>query len=324
MVGCLEQTAQMLRTFSKAHSTQKGYTTGWNHYLKFCAEEGYDVWMPYASPGTEVFAQQSMRLVLFVSYLFHLDVGAKSIGQYVNGVKKIHRRYFAHDVLEHHDEYQIQKKGVANFQRKHGRKVNQKAPFTWDMLERSHSFLDTRIPDDDLFLTVLTTGVSFLLRSSELLQGTIHSIKRKDVRFRKSAEGTVLAVTIIIQSSKTSSVPVSKTLPNTGFFSTASMLHRWMTRTKSFPLWCPLFQGMSYARFNRRFKQLTSEMGLSSPGVSFASQSLRRGGATSMFNSGVSPLYIREWGRWSSDMWVTVYARLNMAKQLSLGQIFCG
>ena len=100
------------------------------------------------------------------------------------------------------------------------------ATFTWEILEDSHSYLDPRHQDDDSFLTILTPGVFSLLRSLELLQGKEHIIRRQDVRFRTSAEGALLSVTIIIRSLKTESEPVSEMLPNMGPFSAARMLHR--------------------------------------------------------------------------------------------------
>ena len=69
-------------------------------------------------------------------------------------------------------------------------------------------------------------------------------------------------------------------------------------------------------------KDLGVLLGIKDAKTKLASHSLRRGGATSLFNAGIDAMYIREWGRWSQDMWVTVYAQLSFDRQLELTKAF--
>lgn len=83
-------------------------------------------------------------------------------------------------------------------------------------------------------------------------------------------------------------------------------------------------KGDSGSKFNEDLKGLGVLMRVKNARQVLASHSLCREGATSLFNAGVSATYIREWGRWSRDMWVTVYAQLSFDRQLELTKAFPG
>ena len=306
---------------SREASTISGYKTGWNHWLAFCQEFKYsNVYMSYAAPNTRVFRLQSRRLSFFVTFLDRRKIQADTVSAHVNAVMKHHERRFFSDVLRHHKFHRLLIDGIKRRNAKEGKFVARKLPFTWDLVTKSRKFLNPHNFQDSRMFAALKTGVAFLLRASELLPGTRHSIRRNSVRFTWS-KGEVTAVTIVIHSSKTSSTPVSKTLANDGPDSVCQVLYEFLSMTRGLPS-DPLFAGLSYTKFNSDLKDLGVLLGIKDAKTKLASQSLRRGGATSLFNAGIDAMYIREWGRWSQDMWVTVYAQLSFDRQLELTKAF--
>ena len=223
-------------------------------------------------------------------------------------------------MLAHHRFHRLLIDGIRRRDAKNGRKVDRKMAFTWAHVKRTREFLNPYSSKDMQLYTALSTGVSFLLRSSVLLPGTDHSLLRSSVRFR-SVLGALKAVTIVIHSSKTSRTPVSRTLLHNGPQSTCQLLFNYLQRTKGAPS-SPLFAGLSYRMLNENLKSLGELMGIPNARCRLASHSLRRGGATSLFNHGIPPMFIREFGRWSQDMWVTVYAELSFDQQLALTQAY--
>ena len=265
---------------------------------------------------------QARRLSFFVTYLDRRKIQADTISGHVNAVFKMHERLFFHDVLRHHRFHRLLIDGIRNCNKRAGKVVKRKAPFTWEMVSQTRGFLNPYNFQDARMYAAIKTGVGFLLRASELLPGTRHSLRRDSVRFQWG-KGRVTAVTVIIHSSKTSNNPVSKTLANNGPDSVCRVLFDFLSTTKGHPT-DPLFAGLSYRKFNEDLKDLGVLMKVMNARQVLASHSLRRRGATSLFNAGVSATYIREWGRWSRDMWVTVSAQLSFDLQLELTKAFPG
>jgi hypothetical protein len=82
------------------------------------------------------------------------------------------------------------------------------------------------------------------------------------------------------------------------------------------PPTAPLFPSFSRQKLSKVLKSLAVRLGYHGDECHFASHSLRRGGATSLLNAGVSCDYIQFLGRWKTDCWKQLYAKLLHETQL--------
>ena len=261
---------------------------------------------------------QIFHLGRFISFMSRDGLRSGTIGQYLNAVRQTHLRRCGVDIIADMKYLRLLISGIRNKEQEAGITVHRKMPFTWEMLMESRRFYNLEKEADLEEFTCVATGIGFLLRSSELLNDkrTNHYLRRKDIQFNYN-KGYLQSVTITVRSSKTSSEPVYLSLGYNGNrTSVAALLYKYIQSTTLRPASSPLFPSLTRQQLSSRLKCLAVCLGYHGDSCMFASHSLRRGGATSLLNAGVPCDYIQFLGRWKTDCWKQLYAKLLHETQL--------
>lgn len=187
--------------------------------------------------------------------------------------------------------------GVKN---KYGSTSKGKDPMFLFHLRAMAPYVDTH--DHISLLTYIAAMLMFrcLLRVGQVVSSP-HTLLRSSLQF------TDYGMLVIIRSSKTTSgsdpptqVPVARLKDKK--MCIVTLLGRFLEKYPM-PSSAPLFStsrvpGLSYSAFSKKFRELIKLAGLVG---NFASHSLRRGGATSMSEMGLSVPAIKKRGRWRSN-----------------------
>ena len=165
------------------------------------------------------FVEQVNQLSRFAVFLYiSRSIHAKSIRDYLNGVRQVHLRQFRFDSLGHHFDssgsfVKLVTDGIRLQERAKGYVVVRKHPFTWQMLCSSAPFLRVNFGLE----TLAAVGIMFLfmLRASEAVvcPRSSHHLLVKDCTFFHNGVGTSpTGVRLYIKSSKSSAVPVFRSV----------------------------------------------------------------------------------------------------------------
>jgi hypothetical protein len=328
MVGALDSRVAALVAASRQDSTVAGYAVGWEHWRVFCRLTCSPVWLPFAPVESPEFKAQREQLSRFVAYLdCSVAVKAKTIGSYINAVRQLHLRRTGCDSLGAHmgpgTLVALILDGVSHVNRVKGVHTSRKAGLTWDLLCRVAPHLASSDPE---LLAIMGLGVAFMLRGSELVlcPRSRHHLLVQDVTFLSGGGGGApCGVRICIKSSKMNPEPVFRSYNANG---TALCVVAWLWRH-----WCSLgvkpdpaarlFAGFTRSTLAKAIQRVVRVHHIGDPAL-FSTHSLRRGGASTLLNSGkVHPKFIQDFGRWKSDIWLRVYASMSEANQLHLTRI---
>ncbi len=281
--------------------------------------------MNYALPSTTLGRANNRKLQRFVAYLTRKGLRAGTIKGYLNGIRQLHNLERGVDFVHLYPTPKLLVEGLATLERQVGITQKRKCPFTWEMAVQVAQRSNLSNPLQRELVTAILCGVGFLLRASEFVRcdNTTFHLQRKDVVLAWK-DGALLSVTITVKQSKTDRTPVPLTLPHTGeWFSVPMMLHRYCKvchhDAKSA---APLFPTLTRKVLSQGIADWAMKLGVLDTGHGFASHSLRRGGATTLLNKGVPETTIQVFGRWKTDIWKGLYARLSYESQLVLGQAF--
>ena len=193
------------------------------------------------------------------------------------------------------------------------------------MLQQVHQLFDLTRLQDLSMLTLLSVGISFLLRCCELIwcDKTDHHLRAGGVSFSYNAKNKPTHVHIEIPSSKTDVKPCSRSIKATKSPTCAvAILHRYLQAAKLKES-DPLFPQITRAKLSVVISTLA---GIIDPKLAtkMGTHSLRIGGTTSLASGGRVPGHlIKKFGRWRSDLWEQIYKELTdesyelLANQLS-------
>jgi integrase len=157
-------------------------------------------------------------------------------------------------------------------------------------LLKIRSTLDLRLAAHAEFWCALLFGFQGLFRASEMVAGRM---LHKDIR------STAYGLVITVPFSKANPSPVDVTLITRNDLLCPTAAYKRLSSFKGNAPNSPLFS-FTYAAFNEAVSAVSAAAG--GPGDA-TSHSLRRGGATALYNAGVPEELIRNHGRWSSAEW---------------------
>jgi integrase len=165
-------------------------------------------------------------------------------------------------------------------------------PVDMDDLRALHAQLDFTKLDDVRFWCATLLGFFGLLRAGEF---TASRLQWSDIEFHE------WGVRVVVPFSKTDLTPSAVAIVFRGDF---ACLRTALLLLRSF---YPLITGRtpvypkSYNAFNSEFKRRCKCAGINKTGLT--THGLRRGGATALFDAGVSEVSIMAHGRWLSSAW---------------------
>jgi hypothetical protein len=274
------------------------YTSALNSYLTFVKIHDLPV-----DPTEET-------LSFFVVYM-SAHINPKSVGSYLSGICNQLETFFP-DVRAHRNGALVSRT-LAGCMRRYGVPVKRKRPLGEDdILQVVDDLGQSRVHDNMLFLSMLTTGRDGLLRLGELtIPDSValrnsrkitlrHTVKLAVDQFSfflpyHKADRFYEGNTIIIQRTTRASDPYSIFLTYLASRDRLFPLNRelWLRSNGTVPT-----RGWFVSRLKSYFP------------TDVAGQSLRAGGATSLAEAGVPPNVIQAIGRWASDAF-QIYIRKN-------------
>jgi hypothetical protein len=295
-LDALKREARSFKSVALAESTKRSYRSHLNTYLRFCFYYGL-------CPVPAIQA----TLSCYVAHLARTHA-PQSIAVYLNIIRILHVEAGFDNPLLLNYELSMIRRGVSRVK---GVPPRQKAPMTIAILLRLFKTVNFAEPSEQAFWAALILGFFGLLRKSSLLpaSGSIPANKRlnrSDVSrlclgsfFLKCAHSKTNQF-----GQRTHVIPFAACTDHRicPVFSLLSHLG-----SSALPGGSPLFNYsvkgkevfFSHAKFVSRLKQGIVACGLD--GASISCHSLRRGGATFLFESGVSAEQIKLRGDWKSE-----------------------
>ena len=271
-----------------APSTRKGYLRLWYDWVRFCALRLLPPWLT-----TEI-TEWGEKLIDFLMWLKEMvRIGAATCAKYVSAIRFFHIVSGYQDFTKVGQRYQIILK---SFRR--NRPSEKKYPASTDLLKyiyECHVNVDQqRVIDLELWSS-LTLGFFFLLRSSE-----IRNIRHMDVML--GLDNNRPFITLFIQQSKTDQQRrgTFRTLYGVDsiLFPAKAAVKFIASKRGKYKDDDKLFPEVSIGRIRDHLRLAAHAFGL--PEHRFSCHSLRSGGATSLFVSGIPLSDIQRFGRWRS------------------------
>ena len=292
----LLQEARALRSAAFAQSTKSTYNSYMNAYFRYCK---YFQRVPVPA--------DQLTLVGYLAFLAR-SLNPSSIGGYLNVIRILHVSVGLENPLQDNWELDMLKKAFARLK---GSPPVQKFPITLTILAQISSLLNFSSPTDLCFWAALLIGFFGFLRKSTLLLKTCSSLPSSGICRSDVFNITTSSFSIVIRHSKTiqfgqrvlalpfaaCSVPLLCPVRALLFHLVASPM---ASDRPLFSYSTPAgFVVLSQVPFVKRLKSLLAVAGYKAS--QYSAHSLRRGGASFAFNSGVSPLIIKARGDWSSN-----------------------
>lgn len=291
------------RAASFAETTKRTYSTHRDSYLRFCL---YMEYSPVPASPTTI-----CRYIAFLSR----SLKFKSIKQYLNIVGVIHKELGYPNPLLNNWLIVSTLRGV---RRVLGDTVHQKLPITPDILLRVHNCLDFKSSLDASFWAACLIGFFCFLRKSNLFRHStgiahVHTpfLRRSDIEILKW--GLLVNIhhskTIQYREKKMVQFPVPG-IPGSPLCPLAAVVQAFLLTVHSSPN-SPAFmfhnsqgqlQPLTYKMFLDKLRVCLRQIGFNPQ--DFAGHSLRRGGASFAFQSGVPVDLIKLQGDWSSDAYL--------------------
>lgn len=274
-----------LRLSSVAPATRKLRAQQWKCYEQFCVD--------HAIP---IFPCTPDKISLYIAFLSPI-MKPSSIESYLQGITFKH--VVAGLVAPKLSDPLI-KTTLVGAKNKYGGEPDQKDPLFLEHLAAMRPHLDWS--DQPMVLTWLAAILMFrcLLRVGQVVESP-HTLTRDSVTF------TSYGLLLRVSSSKTSTKREPPTLIPVNSMPDKSVCIVHLLK-KNFSRYCiahsePLFSSpkcpcLTYSVFSAKLKCLLSRAGIKG---NFSSHSLRRGGATSMSQSGFTVNDIKRRGRWKSS-----------------------
>jgi hypothetical protein len=215
----IHEEIERLKRSSRQDSTLASYVTAFRHWAAFTHTSFIDIPAAAAVPGSKEWIKADWDLNAFVVYLSHTTnkrtgapIKASTISSYLTGIGQLVLLNTGIHVLETHPNVRRLIQGVENEQLKRGVHVNRKLPFTAGMLLDAQDEFFLTCEQGALQLQMRTAAwlsVEFGLRVGEAVPGTLgdHFARNRDLSPLLNAAGDVVGITLVIRSSKTSTIP---------------------------------------------------------------------------------------------------------------------
>jgi hypothetical protein len=287
--------ARAFKRSAYAESTKSVYKSQLKCYVEFCMQFGC----------TPVPATQ-MTLVAYLAFLAK-KLSASSIPGYLNVVRLLHLEAGLSNPLESNWELQLIKKGI---RRQLGKPPLQKLPITLNMLRDMYVLIDHSCAMDVAFWSAILVGFFGFLRKSTLLPSSVSVspgkfLARSDV-LNFSLESFELQIKnskVIQFGQRVLVLPFVRVLDVRLCPVRALLVHLGRSVLGGDR---PLFNFVEgaketffgHAAFVAKLKNLLCCLGVD-PKL-YSAHSLRRGGASYAFLSGLNPLQIKSRGDWAS------------------------
>ena len=290
----LEQDLFKTQTAAYAKGTLRNLLCQWRSFSRFCNKYKVHQW-----PVTE------HTMCLYAQYLAYTFHSAKSVRNYLNGIKTLH---VLARVTPPPDLKNVEiRLTMAGLTRKMARPVKQAQPLTPEIMIDILTFLDLNKRNDLVFWGILVIGFFAMLRKSNLVPDSLKSfdakrqLTRGHITFEKGVGIIKVTWAKNIQfRERVMKIPVFR-IPGSPLcpVKTLKALLKVKGR-KSDPLFGTKRNvGYSYAKFQDRFGSLLKKAGYRQG--AFSSHSIRRGSVLFAHKSGVPGSLIQVHGGWASD-----------------------
>ena len=293
-----------------AEGTLKNLIGQWVKYLTFCLFYGFQ-----ALPAS---------IDTLCRYAQYLSANLKAHGSllcYLSGVKTLHR-LMRYPVDQFHDL--LVKLTLKGIHRNNPYIPKEAPPMTLEILSEIYNKLDMSIEDDVIFWAVTLVGFFLLLRKCNLVPDSVnkfdsaHQLSRKDLQIEVDHIKVTLHWT---KNSQCGNKPLRFALPRIpgSPLCPVEAVLAVLLLVEGSPL-DSLFKRSdgtcyTYQNLQNRLAQLSTQLGLSEK---LTSHSLRSGGATNAFLSGVPAEIIKILGHWKSDCYLK-YIRLPEQARMAAG-----
>ena len=275
----MERLVAIVRRASKKKGTYNTYDSYARTYEKLCAVLRID-------PAKDITEFELCAVCL----LFCHSHSVNSLTGFLSGVEQ-YRRGAALPPLPRFEAYKEMRAGLTNV---FGRidKVTPAPTFSLGDLVRIRLSLDLRRKDEALFWCMLVLGIQGLLRAGEMVAGRL---RWGDIEF--VSDGLRLTIPF----SKSNPHPVDLFLVRrSDWFCPCWAIEHLRSFLVAGPSPSQGIYTKSYSTFNSELKRRCKRAGITK---AVTSHSLRRTGATMLFDAGVPEAAIMAHGRWVSTTW---------------------
>jgi hypothetical protein len=283
-----------------AKSTVSTYATGNRQYMKFCSLHS----IPDPYPAME------NSILGFITYLFITNKAVSTIHVYLYAIR-YHQLYtYNSDPLKGKHKIEAMIKAIKRLKKSNRQ---QRIPITIPLLAKIKTFLNLSVYDQQVLWAALVLGVYGLLRTSELAQDIQRSKSNDDNRLLLVNNINVISDTHYILT-----IRASKTDP----YQMGADIHYFANNTPTCPINAikplllhqkdsclpllalsdnkPLTTKVLIQGIRLLIKSVEAKHKLGLEHNNFSGYSLRRGGATSLYEAGLSETTIKTMGRWRS------------------------
>ena len=295
-----------------AGGTLRNLTTQWVRYLTFCIAYDFD-----PLPGSV------QTLCRYAQYLSSCFKSHQTLLCYLSGVKILHKLMGVS--IQAFEDVAL-KFAVKGMGRNNSYVPRQAPPMTPQLLKQIFQLLDFSDEDDTIFWAVLLVGFFLLLRKSNLVPDSASTfdgskqIKRSDLEFNSDH----IKVTLNWLKNKEigNNTPhrfALPKIPNSVLCPVAALLRVLeLVPADSHQSVFVRSDGtcFSYAKLQAKLAKVSEQLGVKK----LTSHSLRAGGATNAFLSGVPGELIKILGHWKSDVYLK-YLRLPEEARLAAGAL---
>ena len=298
-----------LSTCVLADSTQTVYAAGGQkRYFEFCLESGV----------TEPFPVVEPTMVLFVVWLTTLFTKRRTrlkpatLAQYVSHVYELH---LSLGFSENFKEFFVLRRIMKAIKRSRGvGKKRERARITLEFLRGLRRILDLETFDGALIWCAVLTAFFKLLRAGELAAPAEDYrgpslLRLCNAHLAEWKQHTFLVIRLVV--SKTDPFRVGRTIVTPSRDDELCPVWAFSNWLKHRSMLDPTFKleplfvwetgcALTYDKLNQIVKEIARVLGMENWN-SFSGHSFRKGGATALFNAGMSYDYIRERGNWLSN-----------------------
>ena len=275
-----------------APGTMENLYIQWVKFLTFCI-----------SFGLPAFPASAAVLAWYAQYLSYSFKAHESIVNYLSGAKTLHNLL---DVDTSGFSGFILKMTLRGLRRTNQYVTKQALAITPEILHQLYYTLDHNNGDDATFWAACLLMFFLLLRKSNAVADTLKSADSAKLLCRQDIEWNSESVFVTLRWSKTNQFGEHLTfslpkIPGSILCPVRALRRMWGLRPSEVG-WC--FQRedgrpFTYYQFHNKLRQGLTKVGLDA--TLYSSHSMRRGGTTHCFLSGVPSELIRLLGSWSTD-----------------------
>ena len=289
----LEEDLRKTQANAYSAGTVKNFLCQWRSFIRFTKSYRYTTW-PVTAHILALYAQ-------FLAYTFH---SARSVRNYLSGVRTLHVLMNLQPPSLSNTEIKLTLMGLTKMMK---RPIKQAQPLTPETMLEMFTFIDLELNKDLIMWAMIVVGFFAMLRKSNLMPDSKTSfcqtkqLTRGQITFEDGVAMISVKWSKTLQfKNKVLKIPLFP-IPGSPLCPVTVLKALLAKPGRSSD---PLFKiGKSklitYPVFQKRLKDLAVKAGYKRS--AFTSHSLRRGGASWAFKSGVNENLIKILGDWSSD-----------------------